>query len=159
MTRYSLLLLGALTLSACATKTINADRVSIDQNHPDTASLKFIDLDSFDIDMSALMAREYANIEVGFHGTVSVNNIPQRLQQWLSPVEQYGKGVTVQHEQQEFIDKSIALAVTLLLRAIPFVKDGQRNELVKPYSAELSLPVVGQDNLSKVVFIYHTTTQ
>jgi hypothetical protein len=61
--------------------------------------IDFIDLDTFDASISSNMRKRTELLAVNFpNQPVSINEIPSRLQRWLSAVHKYGGGITVETE-------------------------------------------------------------
>jgi len=79
--------------------------------------MEFIDISKFDRDMNASLTDKYDVVEVVFYDKVSPNNIPERLQNWISSIEKAGGKVEVKRPEGELVSKDpfsiISLASSL----------------------------------------------
>ena len=92
----------------------------------------------------------YMKIQIAFLGSVSINNLPTRLQNWLSHIDEFGHGYEINQASSEYVSKNPGLALALILRAIPFIKDNYRGELSRPYGASIRL-IDSSDSLELIV--------
>lgn len=67
------------------------------QDRPAAVNTKisFLDIAKFDNDLSASLQAKTPEVEVLFYEKISPNNVPERLQKWISVVEADGGKVTV----------------------------------------------------------------
>ena len=63
-----------------------------------------------------------ASVEVAFYDKVSPNNVPDRLQKWISVVEADGGKVLVEPPQNEFVARSPFAALSLVGTLITSIK-------------------------------------
>ncbi|MBM3968048.1 MAG: hypothetical protein FJ308_23775, partial [Planctomycetes bacterium] len=60
----------------------------------DTGSIRFIDLTKFDSDLEKALSTQKESVLVTFYEKTSPNNMPNRLQKWISSVEKSGGKLT-----------------------------------------------------------------
>jgi hypothetical protein len=77
-------------------------------------SLAFVDTNGFDRDFSRLAATDRPLVDLNFYSPVTPNQIPERLQKWLSAVEKHGGSVTIEQPPGEFTPRSPALVASIL---------------------------------------------
>lgn len=87
----ALCLIGLL-LAACAGQ--NAAPVTPQKE------VQFLDSSSFDRKLSASLAGTEPEVNVVFPANITLNNIPERMDKWLSKVEKYGGRVEIQAEPE-----------------------------------------------------------
>jgi hypothetical protein len=81
---------------------------------PPAQSLTFLDVPKFDRDLSASLASPFEAVDVGFYDRVSPNDMPQRLQKWLSAVEKSGGRIDVQPPPNDLVPKNPVALIGLL---------------------------------------------
>ena len=131
--RFIAIALGMLVIAAGCATTSNHDLV--DPGQPVTVT--FIDTERFDRNLTNLMQNGHREIRVEFLGQVSINEMPPRLQSWLSHIDKFGHGYKIEQSSDDFVTKSPGLALALILRAVPFIRHNYRGEVSKPYGASL----------------------
>jgi hypothetical protein len=62
---------------------------------PPKQSLSFVDISEFDRELASSLSAQYDSVDVAFYNKVEPNNVPLRLQKWLSAVERNGGVVKV----------------------------------------------------------------
>jgi len=77
-------------------------------------SVRFIDITKFDTDLEKALAIENSTVNVTFYKRTSPNNMPNRLQKWISSVEKSGGRVDVEPPADEPTPRSPALLLGLL---------------------------------------------
>jgi hypothetical protein len=95
-------------LSGCAATGPEADAP------PPAQSLQFVDIPKFDRDLSASLGSAHETVDVGFYERVSPNNMPQRLQKWLSAVEKSGGKIDVMPPPNDLVPKNPLALIGLL---------------------------------------------
>ena len=68
-----------------------------------TAPLKevqFMDTTGFDYKLSASLGTKQESVDVVFPAVITLNNIPERMDRWLSKVEKFGGKVEIQAEPE-----------------------------------------------------------
>lgn len=99
-----------VTVTACATSSPNV-LSSVDSD------IDFIDLDLFDISLTENMRQQSNLVTVSFPSQpTSVNQLPGRLQRWLSAVHVHGGGVSVE-TKEGYIEKDLGTVVALMVSA------------------------------------------
>jgi hypothetical protein len=73
----------SLALASCAA---NVPLSSAVESTPTGAKLSFLDISKFDRDLSGSLQDKNTSVEVAFYDRVSPNNVPDRLQKWISVV-------------------------------------------------------------------------
>jgi hypothetical protein len=82
---------------------------------PDTGgAVAFIDTGGFDRRFSRLAAGTEPTVEMSFYSPVTPNQLPERLQRWLSAVEKHGGVITVQQPEGELGVRSPAVIASAL---------------------------------------------
>ena len=155
-TKQLLIILCILILCSCATKSVNLFEPG--QSKP---KMEFIDISKFDRDLSTSLSDKHDSVEVAFYDKVSPNNVPDRLQKWLSSVEKTGGKVEVRRPEGEFASKDpfalLSLAGTLFstlktLATKPFEQDYEtakgRNAII-----QLERNKSGEAVISKIMFV------
>jgi len=135
-------LLATLALCAILSNLVSCSttRHPAIQQVQSVEELVFYDTDEFDQQLASLMQKGHRSIELGFYGDISINHIPKRLQRWLARVNRYGGGYRIEIlDDTEFFPKNAGVALSLLIRALPFVTDNYRNSLASKYSAVIEL--------------------
>lgn len=62
--------------------------------------VNFLDSSSFDRKLSASLSANQPQVDVVFPATITLNNIPERMDKWLSKVEKFGGKVEIQAEPE-----------------------------------------------------------
>lgn len=101
----------SLALAACAS---NVSLSSAVETTSTGAKLSFIDISKFDRDLSGSLQDKTASVEVAFYDKVSPNNVPDRLQKWISVVEADGGKVLVEPPQNELVARNPLAAISLV---------------------------------------------
>lgn len=112
-------LLISLLLCVVACSTATQSRVKDEPKQ----KLSFIDIGNFDRELAESLNSDINLIEVGFYEKVSPNKIPERLQKWISVVEQSGGQVKVETPPNEPTPKSALTILSLLGSAYSAIKD------------------------------------
>ena len=95
-------------------------------------------------------------VEMSFYSPVTPNQIPERLQKWLSAVEKYGGSITVQQPAGELTARSPAAIAGLLgsvwsgIKAVSRLLDDRMYTSVEGRDAVL---VLERNPVSKVVTV------
>ena len=109
----------SLALAACAS---NVQLSSAVETTPTGARLSFLDISKFDRDLSGSLQDKNASVEVAFYDKVSPNNVPDRLQKWISVVEFNGGKVLVEPPPNELVSRSPLAALSLIGTLITSIK-------------------------------------
>jgi hypothetical protein len=96
-------LLAALVFSGCS-------NLNQSQAKPE---ITFIDTQKFDSELSSSLSSIKKPVEVNFHNPITPNEIPPRLEKWLSMVDKSGGKVNVSSPVGEPAPKSPALILGL----------------------------------------------
>jgi hypothetical protein len=80
---------------------------------PAKDSITFIDTQKFDSELSSSLSSINKPVEVNFHNPITPNEIPPRLEKWLSMVDKSGGKVNVSSPVGEPAPKSPALILGL----------------------------------------------
>jgi hypothetical protein len=116
---FKYLLIGLLfCVIACSTAT-QSSRVKDEPKQ----KLSFIDLGNFDRELAESLNSEMNLIEVSFYEKVSPNKIPERLQKWISVVEQSGGKVKIETPPNEPTPKNALTIFSLLGTAYSAIRD------------------------------------
>jgi len=113
----------SLALVACASTVPLSSGIEATSNG---AKINFLDISKFDRDLSNSLQDKNTSVEVAFFDKVSPNNVPDRLQKWISVVEADGGKVLVEPPPNELIARSplaaLRLVGTLITSIIGFAK-------------------------------------
>ena len=109
----------SLALASCAS---NVPLSSAVESTPTGAKLSFLDISKFDRDLSGSLQDKNASVEVAFYDRVSPNNVPDRLQKWISVVEADGGKVLVEPPPNELISRSPLAALSLVGTLVTSIK-------------------------------------
>ena len=80
----------------------------------DTGSIRFIDLTKFDSDLENALSTQKESVLVTFYEKTSPNNMPNRLQKWISSVEKSGGKIDIEPPPDEPRPRSPGLLIGLL---------------------------------------------
>jgi hypothetical protein len=90
MTKILIATLTAMLLFGCTTYPDPATEAP-----PPKQKLNFVDISEFDRELASSLNAQYDSVDVAFYNKVEPNNVPVRLQKWLSAVERNGGVVKV----------------------------------------------------------------
>jgi len=119
---------------------------------PSEEPIEFIDLDVSDASMTNSMRVNASTVTVTFpNQPVTINELPERLQRWLSAVHNHGGGFTVETEEG-YQKKGLLTMVGLLVSGYNLAKDSMPLVMGRRYRAVI---VVGgeQDGVDKIDFV------
>lgn len=85
---------------------------AVGQSNPD--SIRFIDLSKFDSDMEKALNVSKETVTVTFYEKTSPNNMPNRLQKWVTSVEKSGGKIEVEPPPDEPRARSPVMLIGLL---------------------------------------------
>jgi len=106
MRKWAILAL-LLTLVGCSSTPLDSPQLAGN-------SIAFVDTSGFDREFSRLAATDQPKVDLSFYSPITPNQIPERLQKWLSAVEKHGGAVTIQQPPGELTPRSPALVASLL---------------------------------------------
>jgi hypothetical protein len=109
----------SLALASCATNVPLSSAVEVS---PSGEMISFLDISKFDRDLSTLLQVKTASIEVAFYEKVSPNNVPERLQKWISVIEADGGKVLVEPPPNELVARNPLAALSLIGTLITSIK-------------------------------------
>ena len=122
----------SLALASCAT---NVSLSSAVESTPTGAKLSFLDISKFDRDLSGSLQDKNASVEVAFYDKVSPNNVPDRLQKWISVVEADGGKVLVKTPPNELVSRSPFAALILVGTLVTIIKSFAQFNFEKIYES------------------------
>jgi hypothetical protein len=105
--RSLLVLLASLAILGCATQT-NAPPV------PENEGIVFVDLQRFDAQLASTLSTPRPAVDVDFYDKVSPNELPVRLQRWLTEVEAQGGKIRVEPPPNDMGARSPLAALSLV---------------------------------------------
>ena len=109
----------SLVLASCAATVPLSSAV---ETTPTGAKLSFLDISKFDRDLSGSLQDKNASVEVAFYDRVSPNNVPDRLQKWISVIEADGGKILVEPPPNELITRSPLAALSLVGKLFTTIK-------------------------------------
>ena len=104
-------LITALLLSSCASTVPQAPSVA---QAPASPQVSFVDLPKFERQLSTSLGASFKTVNIAFYEKVSPNQVPERLQKWLSAVERSGGAVRVNPPPNEITPKDPLFLISLL---------------------------------------------
>jgi hypothetical protein len=114
--------------------------------------INFVDSSQFDADFSRLLKTGPARVTARFIGTVSVNNIPERLDKWLSAVRYLGGRIDIQPEPETETAKILGeFIVSLAVGSYLLATHVLRYDPAMDYNAAVYYDRA-DGNLTRVVF-------
>ena len=137
-----------LFVSGCTSMSTPTD----DQPTLPREPIEFIDLDVFDASMTNSMRVNASMVTVTFpNQPVTINEIPKRLQRWLSAVHNHGGGFTVE-TQEGYQKKGLLTVVGLLVSGYNMARDSMPALMGRRYKAVI---VVGgaEDGVDEINFV------
>lgn len=129
-----IVVLSVLLFTACASTEQRTEAVP-----KADSQIEFIDLDSFDMSMSRDLQREANLVVVRFpNQPITINQLPDRLQNWLNAVQKHGQGLTVE-SKEGYVQKDILSLVSVLMSGYNIVKNNMHANLIRKYKAVIML--------------------
>lgn len=129
-----ILVFAILMISACASNDQRADALPSGD-----AQIEFIDLDSFDTSMTRDLQREIDLVVVRFpNQPITINELPDRLQKWLSAVQMHGHGLTIE-SNEGYAQKDIVSLLGVMLSGYKLVKNNMPAIVGRKYKAVITL--------------------
>ncbi len=121
------LLAAALLVTACASNTASVPYESASAEAPQSLpqaspQLVFLDVAKFDRDLSASLVNPFEKVEVSFYDKVSPNNMPDRIQKWISTVDVSGGRIRVEPPPNEVTPKNPMILLSLISGLVNSVK-------------------------------------
>ena len=147
--------LASLLLGACASSATEPEVPVAPKEE-----LRFIDLQSFDRELSGSLAAPLPMVKVSFYDHIVPSALPERLQQWMASVEAGGGTVKVTPPKSSVTAKNpflIISAVSTLWTASKMAKEAAvkaQFQKAQSYDAEILLKVddKGETVVDQVVF-------
>lgn len=163
MKNYFLTLIAVLVLfvAGCASE-IKSSQITEPGNQ-----LSFVDIGKFDNDLAASLNDKNETVSVSFYEKVSPNQMPERLQKWISSVDQSGGRVRVDPPQGEVAPKDPFTIIGLIASMVGGAKNfaefrtNKTYEVAKDRNAVISLErnPKGEVVVAKIQFIKRPTKQ
>ena len=124
------------------------------------AELKFIDLPSFDRDLTGSLSAPLPSVSVAFYDRITPSALPERLQTWMAAVEAGGGAVKVVPAPSSVTAKNplmLISAISALWSASKLVKEASAKaqfRAAQAYDAQILLKAddQGQSLVDRVVF-------
>ena len=157
-----LFILFFFCVSLSFAQDVNKDdnKVTPNVSSKTTKKLQFLDMTKFDSDMRVSIASNVDEVEVDFYDKVSPNKTPERLQKWLTAVENNGGTINIEPPPNEMVPKSPFALISLLgtlwtqITKITDYLDNKNEYAVKNRNATITLErnPQGEVVITKVVF-------
>jgi hypothetical protein len=109
----------SLTLASCAA---NVPISSAVESTATGVKLNFLDISKFDRDLSGSLQEKNSSVEVAFYDKVSPNNVPDRLQKWISVVEADGGKILVEPPPNELVTRNPLAALSMVGTLLSTIK-------------------------------------
>ena len=125
---------------------------------PIASEIEFVDLKTFDSQLSGALGAQLPKVEVDFYNRVTPSDLPERLQQWMASVEKGGGSVRVVPPPGSITPKDPLLLFSALWNAIKLARLAAENAQRKPaqaYNAQILLKAdpQGEAVVDKIVFV------
>jgi hypothetical protein len=145
-------LLGLLACSVLIGCAMGPDRSSADPPDPDTPNLVyFLDSASFDNKLYKMLAEAPSSVTVKFPQTVTLNEIPKRLDRWFYKVEKFDGEVNLEVDPN-FSSKGIITELyAIVIGMYVIVREKAMYDPVKNYNATIFY-IPGTGEISRLVF-------
>lgn len=148
-------LAGGVLLVACQNNPLEAQSAA-----PAKTAMLFVDLPSFDKDLTQSLASPLPKVDVAFYDRITPSAIPERLQKWMASVESGGGSVKISPPPSSVTAKSPFLllsAASSLWSANKMVKEAAiaaQYKVARLYDAEIVLKIddKGDTVVDKVIF-------
>ena len=115
--------------------------------------IAFIDIDTFDRELAEDMRGKLDAVTVRFpNQPATVNDLPPRLQKWLSAVHRHGGGVSVE-TSDGYASKDVALVLSILVGGYKLVRDNMPSLLGRGYRAVITLDDGADGVVERVDFV------
>jgi hypothetical protein len=143
---YPRLLSAVLLLCAAAP-------VLAQQQVPAPAQVTFFDSKVFDSSLSKELARDADTVEVTINGKVSLNKIPERMDQWLTTVSENGE-LTLKQAEPQLKPKFVLSLAPMVFTMIKQFNSERAFEPAKKYNATIQYVVDrnGEPTIEKIIF-------
>ncbi|WP_027474974.1 hypothetical protein [Curvibacter gracilis] len=123
-------------------------------------AIPFLDLPRFDKELAEALQADQAEVGVSFYGKVTPNDVPVRLQKWLTAIEQSGGRLDVSPPPGDVTPRNPALLLGLVsglwsaLKTWGEIKDSQVLQAAGGHQARLVLNKTagGEVFIERVVF-------
>lgn len=132
-----------IVVQGCATKSPTG--VDSESDHGINPIL-FIDIDSFDKNLESKLEKGSPSVVVSLVGeSTTVNQIPPRLQKWLSAVDKYGDGISLKYDDPDGgnesaeTPKNAVFILSMLMDGYKLVKHNAHKALMSNYGATIHL--------------------
>lgn len=141
-----------LVLSACSSGQSRENRLD-DPNAVPEDNIQLIDSEVFDYKLGLSLARNLPKVTLAVISPFSANQIPERLEKWLSAVDEHGGEVTVVVDPRFNTTKGlISEAIDLVFLAYDAFKKTVLYNTTDDYNATLYYNP-NNGNITKVIFL------
>ena len=125
---------------------------------PRESEIAFVDLRTFDSQLSSALAAAQPKVEVDFYNRVTPTDLPERLQHWMASVEAGGGTVRVVPPPGSITPKDPLLLFSALWNAIKLARaaaDTAQRKPAQAYDAQILLKAdpQGESVVDKIVFV------
>jgi len=125
---------------------------------PVASEIEFVDLKTFDNQLSGALAARLPQVEVDFYNRVTPTELPERLQHWMASVQTGGGSVRVVPPPGSITPKDPLLLFSALWNAIKLARMAAETAQRKPaqaYDAQILLKAdpQGEAVVDKIVFV------
>jgi len=140
----------ALTLTSALAEAKEKDKAGADKA---PAQVTFFDSRLFDSSLSKELSGDADVVEVNISGKVSLNNIPTRMDQWLTTVGENGE-LTLKQAEPQLKAKFIGALAPVVFAMIKQFSVERTLDPAKKYNATIQYVVDrnGESSIEKIVF-------
>lgn len=147
-------LLGFLTCSLLIGCAAGPDQSTLDEPDSDTPNVVFfLDSASFDNKLYKILAQAPPAVTVRFPQTVTLNEIPARLDRWFYKVEKFDGAVTLEVDPNFSSRGIITELYSIVIGAYVIIREKALYDPVKYYDATIFY-IPGSGEISRLVFFH-----
>jgi len=151
--KNSFLALLLLTLVSCASQSTKPEPISTGLNK-EFIKLDYFDSEVFDFKLTNALNNETKQVKLVILSPFNINNIPKRLDKWLSAVNQYQGAVDLQIDPDYPRSKGLLTeALDLIIMSYDAIKETFVYGAAENFNATVFYKD-GEGTVTKVIFIY-----
>ncbi len=141
------------TQDMTASQSLSQPNVDKPNTEPVVAPVivEFFDAGAFDRKLSSTLKQEPSEMTIDFIADVSINDIPERMDKWLSAVEKGGGVIDVQVDPAHLTRGIFSEVISLVIGAYDFIKKKMTYEPAQNYNA-IVYYAQGTGKITKVIF-------
>lgn len=148
-------ILGLILLSACASDA-RMERIEEANEEPEKI-IDLMDSEVFDYKLGYSLIRNLERVEIKIISPFNANNIPERIEKWLSAIDESGGTVTMVKDPRYIKQRGIiSEAIDLAIVAYDAIKKNVLYAATDDYNAEVFYNINTGD-ITKIEFVFKET--